>query len=119
MKPLDPFYWSNLRAKSLKEHPLKRTAIKNKQVAIRKVSKKQAKKLRVYEKEKAVFFETVEHCEFPGCEVVNVTLHHQKGRCGDYLTDRNYFKALCWVHHQWCEENPLEAKAMGLSADRL
>ena len=37
MKSPDPFYWSKLRAKSLKAHPLKRSPIVKKAVKIKKV----------------------------------------------------------------------------------
>lgn len=112
-------YWKEYRKKNAGKWSLKRSPITKKPVKINKVSAKRAKELRVYEKEKAAFFETVEHCEFPGCEVTNISLHHAKGRIGDNLTDRRYFKALCWVHHQWAEENPTAAKEMGLSVSRL
>lgn len=119
MKTPDPLYWQKLREKSARANPLKRSPIKTKAVKIRKCSKKREKELREYEKVKAEFFETHTKCEWPGCEVEHVTLHHQRGRIGDNLTNADFFKALCWVHHQWVEENPVESKAMGLSLDRL
>ena len=119
MKPLDPLYWQKRRLANPEKYAIKRTGLVRKAVKIKKVSKKREKELRVYEKVKAEFFETHTKCEFPNCEVEHVTLHHQKGRIGDNLTNAEFFKALCWVHHQWVEENPAEAKEMGLSLDRL
>jgi len=119
MKPIPLNYWSDLRKKSLTKNPIKRSPLVRKPTVIRKVSDKRAKELRVYERAKAEYFEEHSTCEFPGCEVENVTLHHMVGRIGDRLTNKEYFKSLCWVHHQWVEENPEEAKAMGLSFDRL
>lgn len=107
-------YWKEYRAKNAEKFRLKRAT-----APIKKVSRKMQKSLAVYAKEKKAFLETIEHCEFPGCEVVNVTLHHMAGRVGSLLTDQSNFKALCWVHHNWCEENPAEAKEMNLSKDRL
>lgn len=119
MKPIPLNYWQTLRAKSLLNKPLKKSPLVRKGKPIRKFSDKRAKELRVYEKEKAKYFQEHSTCEFPGCEVENVTLHHMAGRIGDRLTNKEYFKSLCWVHHQWVEENPAEAKMMGLSSDRL
>jgi len=34
-------------------------------------------------------------------------------------TDKDHFVALCWMHHEWAEMNPYEAKEMGLSKNRL
>jgi hypothetical protein len=117
MKRANFTYWNTLRAKSVAKSQAKKKLKPRK--PIRKRSIKRAKQERVYEKNKAEYFETVEHCEFPSCEVTNVTLHHMSGRCGDLLTDKSKFKALCWVHHQYCEENPLIAKELGLSLNRL
>lgn len=118
--------WKELRERSAKKAWEKRKSNPRQIVdsskprkPIPKVSKKLAKQRRVYEKNKATYFETVEHCEFPGCEVTNVTLHHAAGRIGDKLTDLSNFVALCWAHHQWCEEHPIEAKELGLSVSRL
>lgn len=119
MKAPDPLYWQKLRARSLTKNPIRRSPLVKKPVKIKAKSKKREKELREYEKEKAIYFEEHTCCEFPGCEVENISLHHMKGRIGDNLTNREFFKALCWVHHQWVEENPEEAKAMGLSVDRL
>jgi hypothetical protein len=40
MKPVDPFYWSKLRAKSLAKNPLKRSPIKKSAVRIKPVAPK-------------------------------------------------------------------------------
>jgi hypothetical protein len=45
-------------------------------------------------------------------------LHHARGR-GEYLLDGRYFKALCRECHRWAEENSEQAKALGISLDRL
>lgn len=112
-------YWNALRAKSLAKNPLRRSPIKRKAVRIKKVSVKHAKRLREYEKEKAISRAEVEVCEFPGCNSVELTCHHSAGRIGANLTDRKKFKWLCWPHHLWAEENPGAAKELGLSVSRL
>lgn len=58
-------------------------------------------------------------CEYPDCSSTNITLHHQRGRIGAFLTDNRYFKSLCGKHHRWVEENPTEAIKIGLSIKRL
>lgn len=58
-------------------------------------------------------------CENPNCSNPSEDLHHAKGRVGGLLTDVRYFKALCRRCHRWVEDNPEEAKALGLSLSRL
>jgi hypothetical protein len=58
-------------------------------------------------------------CEHPECKNLSEDLHHAKGRVGSLLTDVRYFKALCRRCHRWVEDNPDEAKAIGLSLSRL
>lgn len=87
--------------------------------SIRKVSKKQSIKIREYKKVRDAYFEKHPNCEFPNCGSTDITLHHMKGRIGNDLTDDRYFKSLCLKHHNWVEENPKEAKELGLSVDRL
>lgn len=85
---------------------------------MRKVSLKQAKRLREYNKLRDEFLKD-KTCQFPGCESDQVTLHHAAGRIGDNLTDVSKFRALCWEHHNYCEINPDIAKEWGLSESRL
>lgn len=112
-------YWAEYRRRNAGRWTLKRAPLERKPVHIAKISGKQKKRLAEYEKEKAIFFKEVTVCQFPGCECEVLTLHHAKGRIGDLLTDREFFRGLCWVHHTWAEENPEEAKALNLSVDRL
>lgn len=100
-------------------NPLKRAPLVKKPYRIKPVSDKQKKRLAVYRKEKALFLEEVTVCQFPGCESTYATLHHARGRIGDNLTNRETFRNLCWVHHNWAEEHPEEAKALNLSESRL
>jgi hypothetical protein len=85
---------------------------------MRKVSLKQAKRLREYNKARDEFLKD-KTCQFPGCESEDVTLHHSRGRIGDNLTDVSTFRALYWHHHQYIELNPDVAKEWGLSESRL
>lgn len=83
------------------------------------ISNKRKEALKRYRRLRDKYF--LEHpvCEFPDCTSTNITLHHQKGRIGAFLTDKRYFKSLCMKHHRWVEENVTEAIKMGLSIKRL
>lgn len=98
--------------------PKKNTKSKVKK-PIAKFSDKKLSELKEYRKKRDIFLKQNNKCEFPGCESTDITCHHSEGRIGANLTDVSKFKALCWPHHKYCEENPLEAKKLGLSKDRL
>jgi hypothetical protein len=112
-------YWKNYKERNRNKYQIKRSPLKRKPVKINPVSKSLAKALREYEKVKAEFFKEVKVCQFPGCESEELTLHHARGRIGKNLTDRSTFRGLCEYHHRHCELHPIEAKELGLSADRL
>ena len=114
-----PFHYQSEQERKYKERISRQQDDRPKVNKIKPVSNKRAKELREYEKQKAIHFEEFPVCQFPGCCSTEVTLHHMRGRTGSYLTDPRYFKTLCWPHHQWAESNPEEAKAMGISMDRL
>lgn len=46
-------------------------------------------------------------------------VHHKAGRIGDKLTDVTDFIGLCHLCHVWAENNVTQAKALGISKDRL
>lgn len=87
--------------------------------AIPKRSKKSEGILRQYNSIRNEFLEENPVCMYPGCNSREVTLHHARGRSGSLLTDKRYFKSLCWPHHQHIEQNPDLAKKLGLSYYRL
>lgn len=87
--------------------------------SINKVSKNRQAALKVYRRVRDKFLLEHPKCMFPGCNSLEVTLHHGHGRLGSFLTNKKYFKSLCWPHHQYIEEHPEEAKKLGLSYSRL
>lgn len=87
--------------------------------SIRRVSNKQAKRLREYNKIRDKFMEENPVCMFPDCEREATDLHHSRGRIGDNLLDPSTFKSLCREHHHYIEVNPDVAKELGLSQSRL
>lgn len=89
----------------------------NKQIA--KFSNKSLDHLKRYRILRDKYLEDNPICQYPGCKSREVTLHHLKGRIGAYLTDKRFFSALCWPHHQYIETHPEHAKKLGLSLSRL
>lgn len=53
-----------------------------------------------------------------GCTGKATDVHHKAGRNDNYLRVGTWL-AVCRTCHQWIEENPLEAKELGLSQSRL
>lgn len=92
---------------------------KQKPVKIAPISRNRQEALKKYRRLRDKYFEENPVCEFPGCNSREITLHHMRGRIGAFLTDKRYFKSLCWNHHRFVEENPTEAKELGLSESRL
>jgi hypothetical protein len=86
---------------------------------IKKVSSGHLKKLAVYRVVRDEYLAEHPVCEFPGCNCTNVSVHHKAGRIGSCLINKDFFCSLCDPHHRFVEVNPLQAKAMGLSEDRL
>lgn len=91
---------------------------KSRSYRIKSVSDKKLVELNEYRKKRDAFMKG-KLCEFPDCKEKATDLHHAKGRTGSLLTDERHFKALCRRCHRWVEENVIEAKRLGLSADRL
>lgn len=87
--------------------------------SIAPISNNRKEALKRYRRLRDKYFKDHPVCEYPDCDSTDITLHHGKGRCGAFLTDKRYFKSLCLKHHQFVEENPLTAQKLGLSFKRL
>jgi len=104
---------------------LKNTSIRNSQIAnkprksINKVSDKMKENLALYRVLRNQYLKDNPICQFPNCTSTELDLHHKKGKIGSLLTDVRYFCGLCRKHHSYCEEQPIIAKELGLSLDRL
>jgi len=85
---------------------------------IKKFTKKSLDNLKRYRIVRDKFLKENPICMYPGCISLEVTLHHGKGRLGSLLTDKRFFKSLCWPHHQHIENNPALALTLGLSYSR-
>lgn len=88
---------------------------------IKKVSAKQKVVLASYRLIRARVLLNCPYCEaqLEGCTGVATEIHHSKGHLGGNMLDSTTFKALCHNCHVWVEENPIAAKQLGLSKDRL
>ena len=86
---------------------------------IKSISDKKLAELKEYRVVRDGYLATNKVCEHPECKNLSEDLHHAKGRVGSLLTDVRYFKALCRRCHRWVEENPEQAKSLGLSLSRL
>jgi len=108
----------------MKRSPLKRKyAIKRgkssmKRTPLSPVSKDPKKKAEraLYKKLRTELFDKHPKCQFEteGVRCTNKTqdLHHIRGR-GKYITDSQWFMAICRRHHDWIHANPAEAKELG------
>lgn len=86
--------------------------MKPRQKPIRKVSTRQAKRLREYTKVRKAYLEEHPFCVMCGREATEV--HHSAGKVGALLTHTPLFFALCFHHHRWVHDNIEEARGMGL-----
>ena len=88
---------------------------------VKKESLKQAAVNRAYRLTAAAFKADHPICEahLPGCTKVTEDVHHVAGRVGANMLDEAKFLAVCRACHRIIEENPVMAKALGLSISRL
>lgn len=84
-------------------------------------SNKRASQERDYSKLRVVFLTENSDCQaqLDGCAGEATEVHHKKGRIGSLLTDTAYFLAVCRYCHDWIENNPIKAKQLNLSLNRL
>lgn len=111
-------YWK-YRAKIKPIKPIK--PIKKQSKTIAQVSNKRAKEQKIYSAKRIIFLVDNPYCEakLVGCTKVSTDVHHTAGRIGKNYLDESTWKALCRECHKWVEENPKEAKDLGLSISRL
>lgn len=84
---------------------------------IRKVSKKRARELRIYNKRTPSWKDENSKCCFPGCECEIVDRHHVIGQ-GIHMNDERYHIPLCRAHHDLCKSNPKLAMELNLIQTR-
>jgi hypothetical protein len=90
------------------------------QKPIKQVSNKQAIKNQQYSKERKLFLAENPLCKanLPNCTKIATDVHHKRGR-GEFFLKQETWIGLCRTCHNRVEENPDEAKQLGLSESRL
>jgi hypothetical protein len=114
--------WLKIKAQEQSSEPKSYNASKIKQSPakrIKSVSTKKLSELKEYRVVRDRYLADNKVCQHPDCKNLSEDLHHAKGRVGSLLTDVRFFKALCRKCHRWVEDNPDQAKALGLSLSRL
>ncbi len=88
---------------------------------IPKISQKQIERLAQYRKVRDQFMKDHPTCQarLESCTIKATDIHHAKGKIGDLLMDKRYFKALCRSCHSYLEVHPNFAKEQGFSLNRL
>jgi len=106
---------------SQKNKPKKLTPIKSNNKPIKKVSKKMQSELSIYRPIRDKFLEDNPECEakLAGCTFFATEVHHPAGRLGKLLYDITNMKSVCHNCHHIAEINPILAKKLNLSKDRL
>jgi hypothetical protein len=89
--------------------------------SISPVSEKRRGEMDEYSRLRDAFLTAKPRCEakLVGCTGVSTDVHHSKGRVGDNYLKIGTWVSLCRSCHKFVEENPLEAKELGLSKSRL
>jgi len=94
---------------------------KEKPKAIAPVSKKKKEEMDIYSKLRTAFFVIHPYCEvkLPGCTGEATDVHHKAGRIGEYYLKTSEWLAVCRTCHKFIEENPIIAKELNFSKNRL
>lgn len=97
-----------------------RQPIKKNNVKLKKKSKKLGRNERIYSvlRKDYLLDHPVCECGQPRCTGEATQIHHKKGR-GRWLNFVEFFLAVCFSCHEWIENNPKEAKALGYSLPRI
>lgn len=89
--------------------------------SISPVSKKRQGEMDTYGKLRDAFLYIKINCEakLVGCTGKATDVHHKAGRVGENYLKVGTWLAACRNCHRWIEDNPEEAKELGLSQSRL
>lgn len=95
--------------------------LSSKPTPIKRSTAKRSRQQRVYQALRLEQLKDVPSCELglPGCTGMATEVHHAKGRIGDLLIDRRYYKSTCHTCHRWVTEHSREAIELGHSVSRL
>jgi hypothetical protein len=86
-----------------------------------RLSKRRREDMDEYSKKRMLFLIANPVCQakLVGCTGEATDVHHAAGRVGDNYLNMSKWRALCRNCHTWVENNPEEAKELGLSENRL
>lgn len=127
---MDKYPWQshyNKRRQQRRPQPKARQPLKQKAYAIPKQSKKEVERQKKYRPIAKEFklLNPICKCgridERTGkvCRKATTDVHHTKGKIGELLFDVRWFLPVARVCHNWINDHPDEAEAMGLSFSRL
>ena len=87
---------------------------------MRKVSKKMAQTNREYTQLRKQFLSKYPMCQakIHQCSLKSTDVHHMRGR-GKYHLDTATWLSVCRNCHNWIELNPVDAKELGFSNERV
>jgi hypothetical protein len=88
---------------------------------IKQRSDKRSAEEKEYGRERQKFLRAHKSCvaKLSGCKGRSCDIHHMKGRIGTLLLEQKYWISVCRECHEWIENNPKDAKLLGLSLSRL
>ena len=98
-------------------HPKPDPSPKKKRKRIPMYSTKREEQIRQYSEDRLAFLEENKVC--PVTKGRTTQIHHKKGRIGKLYLDKDYWLAVSAEGHKWIEENPIKAKELGYSVNRL
>lgn len=112
------YSWSD---KEIERREHRRPKPQPKKLKIKPASTKRAKQNKEYQVVRIQYLIDHPLCEaMVKCKGNRATeIHHAQGRIADLLTDTNNFLSVCRSCHEFIENNPNEAKEMGLSVNRI
>ena len=90
--------------------------------SISPVSKKRQVEMDEYSKKRKAFLALKPQCEaylVGTCTVTSTDVHHKAGRVGENYLKISTWMAVCRNCHTWIENNPEEAKELGIRESRL
>jgi len=89
--------------------------------SISSISKSRKVDMDEYSKKRLAFLALQNGCQakLSSCTSKSTDIHHKKGRIGENYLNISTWIAVCRNCHTWIENNPIEAKLLGYSEQRL
>lgn len=81
---------------------------------IRSVSRSRSRDLALYRRLRSPYLIAHPRCCYPGCRRKATQIHHTRGKIHGLLCMVEFWKPICFEHHDWVTWHPRESRAMGL-----